>query len=94
MKPIMTDPNLEVPPVQPRTPENIYDETEITVEGTTWIADSYYIRWFIKNKDKIPGTPHVRCGKCFNSLVRMEYGDYECIAVCQECGHRFTIYDG
>ncbi len=39
------------------------------------------------------GLPDVLCGDCLSDMFKIEYGQWECFAVC-DCGNKVLIYDG
>lgn len=70
----------------------VYDETETEVReayGALWTYSDYYDCW---KSDAAEG-PQVRC-RCGEGAFYIQYGGYECIAVCLYCGHDQVVYDG
>jgi hypothetical protein len=36
----------------------------------------------------------ILCGRCLHDSFHITYGNYECIAVCSQCGNSDIVYDG
>ena len=65
------------------------DEQEVMYNNKKYTYNKYYKR--LENING--GVPEILCPKCLASFFQIEYGIYECIAICN-CEHKMVIYDG
>jgi hypothetical protein len=71
------------------------DDEIIEIDGLNYRYCAYYKRLQLcgHEQEKNPEHPAIVCPECKNTLFRITYGDYECIANCK-CGHIMVVYDG
>lgn len=88
------DVTIPKPPVV-KVDKEYKEDDEVTIDGVDYHYCYGVLRSFVK-KDGLyhqGAKPHIRCPQCYGHSFEVNYGDWECLALCP-CGHEMSVYSG